>query len=437
MKILFITPAIEETPRGITTILNNLITAAQMAGHQCGCLIGLPLSAVQNGLRVNIEITDELLKKYFSGGNELIRQLVPNAVTIKNLLFALFRGEALACKEHMLIKEHFLDKTAPLNKLDYIIQSPYAYQFLSHNISLISRWNMKKIIKKYQIDLVIAASPTILRKKDIQPAKLIHYIHDIIPLEFPESGNNKYFLKRFRKMISVAARNSSMIFTNSKDTANKVKLFDVNKIAILCGVLPPLKTKKINVKKNALTKFNLTKNKYLFFVSTLEKRKNLLNLIAAFRQIAKQVDLNLVLAGKPGYDYDSIVNEFNQLPEQIKKRVLFTGHINEEDKAILYENAYAYILPSIYEGFGLSVIEAMQYHIPVIASRVGGLIEAGGEAALFINNPHNVNEIAEKIMMLYENPNLYRQLQIAGKKHAEQFSITNFCKQFNVAINNL
>jgi glycosyltransferase involved in cell wall biosynthesis len=152
--------------------------------------------------------------------------------------------------------------------------------------------------------------------------------------------------------------------------------------------------------KEHLEKLGLAEKKYLLFVGTLEPRKNLPNLIEAFHQVITAAkkdkkEYKLVIAGKKGWFYRQIFETVKK--HHLEESVIFTGYVEDEVKQSLLAHAFLFIYPSFYEGFGLPVLEAMVYGVPVICGNTSSLPEVGGDAALLID-PHNPWEIAQAIL---------------------------------------
>jgi glycosyltransferase involved in cell wall biosynthesis len=159
---------------------------------------------------------------------------------------------------------------------------------------------------------------------------------------------------------------------------------------------------------------------YLLHIGTLQPRKNLVRLIQAFSNLQSQIsNLSLVLAGSKGWLYDEIFAEVKQLG--LENHVLFPGRVIEEDKAALISGAAAFVFPSLYEGFGLPVVEAMQCGTPVICSNTSSLPEVAGDAALLID-PLDVDALAEAMARLVVNAALRQALVERGYIQAQRFS---------------
>jgi glycosyltransferase involved in cell wall biosynthesis len=178
--------------------------------------------------------------------------------------------------------------------------------------------------------------------------------------------------------------------------------------------------------EKALEKFSIARP-FILFLGTIEPRKNILRLIQAFEQIAGQYpNLLLVLAGKPGWDFDGVFDAIKA--SEYRKRIRHLGFVTESEKRALLVNCEVLVYPSLYEGFGLPVLEAMAAGAPVITSNVSSLPEVAGNAALLIN-PLSVEEIADAIRAVVNNNDKKDVLRTLGKRRAADFSWANMAKR--------
>jgi glycosyltransferase involved in cell wall biosynthesis len=168
---------------------------------------------------------------------------------------------------------------------------------------------------------------------------------------------------------------------------------------------------------------------YLLYLGTLQPRKNLVRLIEAFQlalAFLPQPGPKLVIAGPPGWLYEAIVERVRQLG--LTGQVIFPGYVAPEDKAALLSGALVYLLPSLYEGFGLPVLEAMACGTPVLTSNCSSLPEVAGQAARLVN-PHRIDDIAAGLVELITNADLRRRLVEQGYRQIQQFSWQNAARQ--------
>jgi glycosyltransferase involved in cell wall biosynthesis len=157
---------------------------------------------------------------------------------------------------------------------------------------------------------------------------------------------------------------------------------------------------------------------YLLFVGTLEPRKNLVRLVRAYRRAAVRVRQALVLTGPIGWRIHSLHREL-ALPG--RGEVLLTGPVGAADLDALYRGADALVYPSLYEGFGLPVVEAMVRGVPTIVSTAASLPEVAGDAAITVN-PRSVRDLAEAIERLVTDRAEAERLSAAGRTRAASFS---------------
>lgn len=178
-----------------------------------------------------------------------------------------------------------------------------------------------------------------------------------------------------------------------------------------------------------LTNYGLTAN-YILFVGTLEPRKNLHRLLEAYAALPKSLrtDFPLVIAGGQGWrlkNLDHFITELN-----LHSHIVLTGFISDETLSVLYKNAYFLAMPSIYEGFGLPIIEAQSAGVPVLTSKSSSMPEAGGQAAYYIN-PLSVSSMTDGLRQLFENHHLYQQLKTAAPINAAKFQWQQSAKKFD------
>ncbi|MDD5627052.1 MAG: glycosyltransferase family 1 protein [Patescibacteria group bacterium] len=168
---------------------------------------------------------------------------------------------------------------------------------------------------------------------------------------------------------------------------------------------------------------------YILTISTLEPRKNLVRLIRAFtlyRRHNPQKREKLIIIGGEGWKYKGIYKEIRELGAQ--KEAILAGYVGEKEKIRLLRRAKAFIFPSLYEGFGLPVVEAMSLGVPVICSRRGALAEICGNAAFFVN-PYAVQSIAEGLSKVLGDRDIREKLAKKGLERAQRFSWQKCAKE--------
>lgn len=160
---------------------------------------------------------------------------------------------------------------------------------------------------------------------------------------------------------------------------------------------------------------------YIFFLSTIEPRKNILTLIKAFNYLKQKhrIDHNLVLVGGKGWQYQPIFAEIARSPYQAQ--IYHLNYLSDRVVALFYKLASVFVYPSYYEGFGLPILEAMTLGAPVVCSNTSALPEVAGDAALLFD-PQQPLELAEAILKIIESPRLRDRLIEQGYQQAAKFS---------------
>ncbi|MEW6407722.1 MAG: glycosyltransferase family 1 protein [Patescibacteria group bacterium] len=168
-------------------------------------------------------------------------------------------------------------------------------------------------------------------------------------------------------------------------------------------------------------KFGIKQN-FILFIGTLQPRKNVEGLILAFDKLRNSEifkNYQLVIAGKRGWGYKPIFEKTKKLT--LTKKVIFCDYVSLEDKIRLLNAASVFVFPSFYEGFGLSILEAMRQGTPVITSNITSMPEIAGRAGYLID-PYKINSIAKGIKEVLTNQNLRQRMIRAGYAQAKKFS---------------
>lgn len=438
MRILFLTVDAEENMRGIGSILKNLIRAARADGHEVGLLTGIPYKNAYEGdpkLRERIEHIH--LQHYLLEGRKSFRYMIPGGYRKRNILKKMIK---LGFLQHawLTIQPDLLSgKKTLAYDLDFVVRAPFVYQFIARNKKRISRKMVGRIARAYNIDLVFAVSPTVLRSSDLgHRSKLATFVHDIMPLEVLESPPDNDTPARFARQIETAARHSDLLMANSIDTANKIKhLVPRADIDVVYGVVSSAHE---DIVDSAILELRgLKRGNYLLFVSAVEKRKNLEGLFEAYTLAFDRINMPLVVVGAPGYGFEQIAESYEALPKHIRDQILFTGYTPEDDKFTLFKHARAFVLPSFSEGLGVQNIEAMSYGIPTLSTAVGAIPEMAGDAALLVKNPYDVHEIAEALVKISTDDDLRAKLIEKGKDRYKHFTFAKFQQRVSESLSKL
>ncbi len=246
-------------------------------------------------------------------------------------------------------------------------------------------------------------------------------IMDLSYIHFSELFT-KHDLYQLINWTKYSAKNARKIFTISNFSRDDIiKTYEKRPEDVVTTYLGIKEIKDSGLKIKDMDelekKFKITKP-YILFVGTLQPRKNIVRLIEAFSKI-KDKTVKLIVVGKKGWLWEEII----QAPEKfgVLERVKFLDFVKDEDLPGLYKNALCFVLPSLYEGFGLPVLEAMKYGCPVLVSNVSSLPEVGGDAAVYFN-PQNTDEITQQLDKVLSDEELRKEMVKKGYNQVKQFS---------------
>lgn len=163
--------------------------------------------------------------------------------------------------------------------------------------------------------------------------------------------------------------------------------------------------------------------RFLLFLGRIEERKNVLGIIKAFEIFKEKYKLphKLVLAGKPGHGYNSIKSKVQSLKSKARKDIVELGFVREKEKWQLLQNADVFLFPSLYEGFGLPILEAQSVGTAVVTSKVSSIPEVVGESAVLID-PKDYQALAEAMYKLVSDENLRNDIIEKGYENVKRFS---------------
>lgn len=249
------------------------------------------------------------------------------------------------------------------------------------------------------------------------PVPIIISILDVSYLLFPEYFR-KSDLAQLTSWSAYSIENASRVLTISEATKKDIiKFYGVNPDKIVVtypGFTPFTETQNTDI----FSKYKIGE-RYCIFVGTLQPRKNLIRLLEAFHKLNEKT-LKLVIVGKKGWLYTEIFDKVKEL--NLDNQIIFLDYVDRFDLYQLYQKAQFFILPSLYEGFGIPVVEAMAAKVPVVVSNVSSLPEIVGDAGIFVD-PYSVDDIARGIREAINLDETTRNSIIKkGLERAKQFS---------------
>ena len=261
-------------------------------------------------------------------------------------------------------------------------------------------------------------------------------IHDLI---WKRAGETMRFTTRMAENVFVpsAIRSADIVVADSQSTANDIA-------AEFPEVSGRVRVVHLGATKfpapgdcETLRKFGIA-GRYLLFVGTLEPRKNLKRLLEAYASLNSEARArcNLVIAGGKGWGNEdlSLLIQSLDLAESVK----LTGYVSDYELATLYSHALFLAIPSLYEGFGLPLVEAMTFGVPVLTSRMSSLPEVAGDAGILVD-PESVTSIADGLLKFISDDELRNKLASKAVNNASRFSWESAANElmriFNEAVN--
>jgi glycosyltransferase involved in cell wall biosynthesis len=255
--------------------------------------------------------------------------------------------------------------------------------------------------------------------------KTVVTIHDLAFKFFPEHFPKKD-LRRLNWFTDYAVQNAHKLIAISQSTKNDIlKLYpgiNAEKIKVIYhGYDKTLYNENISEDqiKKTNTLYKILDTRYIIYVGALQPRKNLDVLVGAFERLKREKayeDLNLVIAGDFGWMYEEFLRKTKNIPG-----ITVTGKFETNDLPALLTGAQAFVLPSLYEGFGLPILEAMACGMPVVAADNSSLGEVAGNAGI-LYKPNNPEALAAALRKVLENNTLRNQLKERGLARAKNFS---------------
>jgi glycosyltransferase involved in cell wall biosynthesis len=260
-------------------------------------------------------------------------------------------------------------------------------------------------------------------------AKLVVTIHDLSFMLFPDFHTEENKTLLMKNLIYINSRPDKIICDSKQTKKDLIRFFHVpeEKIKVIYLGVDHVFSDHISEEKKdiILAKHDLIGLDYILTVASIEPRKNFERVIKVFAEILKDRKYNnlfLVCAGGAGWKNETIYSLVRE--KGLEEKVKFLGFVEETDLPVIYNRAKFFMYPSVYEGFGLPVLEAMASRVPVLTSNVSSLPEVAGDAAIMVD-PYNEKEIYRASVNLLENEKLRKELQAKGVERSNLFTWEN------------
>lgn len=326
---------------------------------------------------------------------------------------------------------YYLYNPKKSNKSNFTVNNTNVFEcFPKGNLSkkFYNYWRQKGVVKdlvKDEINIYHGLSgelPYGLRKNNI---KSIVTIHDLIFMRYPKLYSffdRKIHYFKFKK----AAKNADMIIAISEQTKKDIIYYlkvNPEKIQVIYqGCQDAFKKEYTFDEKKAISEKYDLPEKFILNVGTIEERKNLFTIVKSI----KDIDIPLVFIGKKTSYYNKIHQYI--IDHKMEKRVIHLSKLNNKELAIIYQLATVFVYPSIFEGFGIPIIEALYSKTPVITTNSGVFPEAGGENSIYID-PGSVAEMKEAIEKLIYDEKLRAEIVEKGFQFVQKFNDKSIADQ--------
>jgi glycosyltransferase involved in cell wall biosynthesis len=325
--------------------------------------------------------------------------------------------------------------------------SPYCYTLFYtrpdalSSVKLDQRFMCRKIsanpIRRICVSLpraLRALRPDVFHCQYILPpavrSKTVVTIHDLAHEHYPQYFTRMEAL-RMRKLVPWSARRADHIITVSEYSARDIEtLYGIPRSRITVAYQAAASKFRPRDQQNCRAHLESAyglRSPFLLYVGRVQARKNLIRLVEAYALVrSRHPELKLVIVGKPDLHYGRLLARVQQL--RLNDAVVLPGYVSDDDLPLFYNVAEIFIFPSIFEGFGLPIMESMASGVPTITSAGSCLREIAGDGALLVD-PLSVDSIADGIGQVMEQPQLRSQLIERGLRRSAWFSTQSFARK--------
>lgn len=317
----------------------------------------------------------------------------------------------------LYFKEDNIDKR-PKNRI--VMETP------RKGITFTDKIFLPRLLKKHRIDVFHSTAYALPFK--VPDVKYIITIYDLTPLLFPQfsTARNIFIFKRILR----SAKKADKIIAISENTKNdliNLKNFSGDKIKTIYPPLKPGEKKTFSYDE----KFSGLPSEYIFYAGGFDGNKNVITLIKALNIFQKP----LVITGKIKNEQKA---EFEKIIEiEYREMIHFTGFVSDKELTLLYRNAKLFAFPSLYEGFGYPPLEALKNGTPSVVSGAGSIREVMKDAAIYLDDPLDEMDLAEKINLLWNDSGLGAEIVNKSDAVLKEYSIEKFKKKLEEAYSSM
>ena len=313
---------------------------------------------------------------------------------------------------------------------EHLIHAPNAQKLCTglKYYSFREQFELPRILSRHKVDLL--HSPHFLLPL-IRPCPAVATIHDVIYVACPEDLPSPAGRLYYRTMMHACSRMATRIITDSEHSKAEIICYlhaDPSKIEVVYPAVDPFFQSGADPAEVASVRSRFSIDcDYILCVGIYKPRKNHAALLKAFQLLLKNgIQSQLVIAGPMGEGEPVLRGLAQELG--IAQHVCFTGFITDSELRVLYSGARAYVCPSLYEGFGFTVLEAMACGTPVICSSATSLPEVAGKAALYFD-PHKPEEMAARLLRALSDEAVRASLIAEGRSNLLRFNWAETARQ--------
>jgi glycosyltransferase involved in cell wall biosynthesis len=410
---------------GVATYTRTLTQVARELGHEVGVVYASPQVPPKNKLLREVTFFDEKRAIRSSAAADLV-----NYITDQVRCHIAVKPTPVELSGAVVTRQF----AATLPKLDQM----FVARRLFENARLHFSWTKRfvEVVFDPQPDILHCTYQLPLRSKS---ARNVYTIHDLVPLRLPFATlDNKRQMFRLLKKIAAEADHIVTVSENSKQDIIELLQVDEKRITNTYQAVhfPEMYFERSDnvIAEQLAGSFGLELHQYILFFGALEPKKNVGRLVEAY--LSSGVDIPLVLVAAEGWHNDAEIRLLAELRENeppangfdrtpLRRAVRRFRYVPISTLVTLIRGARAVVFPSLYEGFGLPVLEAMVLGTPVITSRESSLPEIAGDAALLVD-PYEPDDIAQAITTIVSDADLRAELSRRGKLQAAKFSVERY-----------
>jgi glycosyltransferase involved in cell wall biosynthesis len=280
-------------------------------------------------------------------------------------------------------------------------------------------WSIPAMLRKYKIDLFLSPDSFMSLSTNV-PTCLV--IHDLAFEHYPDHFvlSHRLYWRHYSPLFARKAKRIATVSTYSKNDINKRYGIDLKNIDVIYNGAHDEYKPLTHDEREEVKKKYADGCEYFVFAGALHPRKNIVNLLKAFVLFKKRqrTNMKLVIAGRMAWKYEEVEQMKAEMP--YKEDVKWVGYMNVDELSQVIGASYALVYASLFEGFGIPILEAFQCNVPAIVSNTSSMPEVAGDAALLVD-PSSPEDIANNMHLLYKDEALRNRLIAKAPEQVRKF----------------